>query len=195
MARRSSRRNFLKTSSLATAGFWVAARPTLGQSKSPNERLNVACIGVGGMGAGDCRDMAAHGANIVAVCDVNDDAAKGTYEKFPNAKRFHDFREMFDKMHKDIDAVTVSTPDHTHAVATMMAMKLGKHVYTQKPLTHDVYEARVLTEAAKKYKVVTQMGNQGTAEPGLREAVEVIQSGAIGAVREVHVWTNRPVWP
>lgn len=195
MARRSSRRNFLKTSTLASAGVWVAARPTLGQSKSPNEKLNVACIGVGGMGAGDCRDMASHGANIVAVCDVNDEAAKGTYEKFPNAKRFYDFREMFDKMHKDIDAVTVSTPDHTHAVATMMAMKLGKHVYTQKPLTHDVYEARVLTEAAAKYKVVTQMGNQGTAEPGLRQAVEVIQSGAIGAVREVHVWTNRPVWP
>ncbi len=195
MARRSSRRNFIKTSTLAGAGVWVAAQPTFAQSKSANEKLNVACIGVGGMGSGDCRDMASHGCNIVAVCDVNDESAKGTYEKFPDAKRFHDFREMFDKMAKDIDAVTVSTPDHTHAVASMMAMKLGKHVYTQKPLTHDVFEARALTEAAAKYKVVTQMGNQGSAEPGLREAVEVVQSGAIGAVKEVHVWTNRPVWP
>ena len=180
MARRSSRRSFIKTGALAGTGFCVAARPSFTLAKSANEKMNVACIGVGGMGKGDCEDTAKLGCNIVAVCDVDDERAKGMYEKFPKAKRFHDFREMLDKMHKEIDAVTVSTPDHTHAVATMAAMKLGKHVYTQKPLTHDVYEARMLTKAAKKYKVVTQMGNQGTANTVLREAVEVIQSGAIG---------------
>ena len=195
MVVRRSRRNFMQTGALASAGFWVAARSSYALPKSANEKLNVACIGVGGMGKGDCEDTAKLGCNIVAVCDVDDERAKGMYEKFSNAKRFQDFREMLDKMHKSIDAVTVSTPDHTHAVATMAAMRFGKHVYTQKPLTHDVYEARVLTNAARKYQVVTQMGNQGTADPVLREAVEVIQSGAIGPVREVHVWTNRPIWP
>ncbi|MBI4581804.1 MAG: Gfo/Idh/MocA family oxidoreductase [Planctomycetes bacterium] len=197
MAQRSSRRSFLKTSTLAGAGFWVAARPTFAQSRSPNEKLNAAAVGAGGKGGGDIRSMADLGCNVVALCDVDDNNAQDTYNKFPDAKRFHDFREMFDKMHKDIDVVTVSTPDHMHAVASMMAMKLGKHVYTQKPLTHDVYEARMLTEEAKKGKVVTQMGNQGSAADGLRQAVEVVQSGAIGLPREVHVWTNRAgtVWP
>lgn len=195
MARRSSRRNFLKTGSMVGAGFWVAARPTFAQSKSPNEKLNAAAIGAGGKGSGDIRDMEGLGCNVVALCDVDDATAGGTYDHFPNARRFKDFREMLEKMEKEIDVVTVSTPDHQHAVATMMAMKMGMHVYTQKPLTHDVYEARALTEAAAKYKVVTQMGNQGSAEDGLRTAVEVVQSGALGTIREVHVWTNRPVWP
>jgi hypothetical protein len=126
---------------------------------------------------------------------VDDVSAAKTFEKFPKAKRYRDFRKMLEEMDKQIDAVTISTPDHQHYVATITAMKMGKHVYTQKPLTHDVWEARMLTLAAQKYPVVTQMGNQGTAEDGLREAVEVVQSGAIGPVREVHVWTNRPIWP
>jgi predicted dehydrogenase len=195
MARRSSRRNFLKTSTLAGAGVWVAARPTFAQSKSPNEKLNLAAIGGGGKGHSDIEEMHRWGCNVLAICDVDDDSASAAFKRFPEAKRFRDFREMLEKLDKQIDVVTISTPDHTHAVATMMAMKMGKHVYTQKPLCHDVYEARALTEAAEKYKVVTQMGNQGSAEPGLREAIEVVQSGVLGAIREVHVWTNRPVWP
>ena len=202
MARKINRRDFLTRTTLAGAGFWVLGSTgctTLQRPKirrlSPQEKLNVACIGAGGMGAGDVAGTAAAGANIVALCDVDDVRAGGSYEKFPQAKRFKDFRVMLEKMDKQIDAVTISTPDHQHAVATMMAMRMGKHVYTQKPLTHDVYEARMLTRAAAKYGVATQMGNQGTAEKGLREAVEVIQSGAIGAVREAHIWTNRPSWP
>ena len=194
MSTRRSRREFLKQNALSGIGFWAAAGSASAQSKSPNEQLDVASIGVGGQGRTDVKGVAATGANIVALCDVDDNnsRAKESYKKFPRARRFHDFREMFDKMREEIDAVTVSTPDHSHAVATMMAMKLGKHVYTQKPLAHDVYEARMLTQAAKEHKIVTQMGNQGTSKDGLREAVEVIRSGAIGPVREIHCWTNRP---
>jgi predicted dehydrogenase len=132
---------------------------------------------------------------VVAICDCDDQMLGKAAELMTDAQKFSDFRQMFDKMAGDIDAVVVSTPDHTHAVASMMAMKLGKHVYCQKPLTHSVYEARLMRETAKKMKLATQMGNQGTAHVNLRTAVEIIQSGAIGNVREVHVWTNRPVWP
>ncbi|HSW46198.1 MAG TPA: Gfo/Idh/MocA family oxidoreductase [Phycisphaerae bacterium] len=199
-----TRREFLKKTLYAGAGIWVVGnagceafqmtpRP---RRISPNEKMNVAGIGAGGKGSSDIAD-ASKGNNIVAIAEVDfgNDGAKKTFEKFPDAGKYKDFRVMLDKMDKQIDAVTVSTPDHQHYVATIKAMKMGKHVYTQKPLTHDVWEARMLTEAACKYPVVTQMGNQGTAEDGLREAVEVVQSGAIGPVREVHVWTNRPVWP
>ena len=196
MPRKSNRRDFLKTSAVAGMGYWVSGTQSVfAQSRMKNGKINVASIGCGGQGGGDIRNIAKCGANVVALCDVDWAMAAGAFKDFPKAARFYDFREMFDKMGKEIDAVQISTPDHTHAPATMLAMKLGKHVYTQKPLTHDVYEARVLTEAARKYKVVTQMGNQGSAEPGLREACEVVWSGAIGAVREVHVWTNRPIWP
>lgn len=195
MPEKTKRRDFLKNTTTAGVGFWVATRSAFAQSRSPNERIHVASIGVGGMGSGDVDGTAGAGGTIVALCDVREDALNGKAQGHPKAKKYTDFRKMFDEMHKDFDAVTVSTPDHTHAVATMMAMKHGKAVYTQKPLTRDVYEARVLTEYATKNKIVTQMGNQGTAESGLREAVEVIWSGAIGPVREVHVWTNRPVWP
>jgi hypothetical protein len=194
MANRNTRRQFLQHSALVGAGFWVSTR-AYAESKSANEKINIASIGCGGQGGHDIGQLADHGVNVVALCDVNDKQAEGSFKRFEKARRFRDFREMFDKMGKEIDAVQISTPDHTHAVATMMAMKHGKHVYTQKPLCHDVYEARKLTEGAKKYKVVTQMGNQGTASDGLREAVEVIQSGAVGKPLEVHVWTNRPVWP
>ncbi len=190
-----TRRDFLKSSTLAAAGFWVASRDAWAQSRSPNGRLQVACIGVGGKGKVDAAGAADAGADIVALCDVDDVRGKDSYERFPKARRFGDYRRMLDEMHASIDAVIVSTPDHMHAAQTMMAMKLGKHVYTQKPLTHDVYEARLLRDTARERRIVSQMGNQGTASDTFREAIEVIQSGAIGAVREVHVWTNRPIWP
>jgi predicted dehydrogenase len=193
MTDKTNRRDFLKTAALTGAGFWVAGRTAWAQSGSPNEKLNIACIGCGGKGKSDVSSVSHE--NIVALCDVDDERAAETYKAHPNVKKYRDFRKMLEEMDKQIDAVTVSTPDHQHAIAAMTAMKMGKHVFCQKPLTHDVYEARALTEAAAKYKVCTQMGNQGTAASGLREAVEVIQSGAIGPVREAHIWTNRPVWP
>jgi predicted dehydrogenase len=193
MIRRSSRRDFLKQSA-AGLGFWVAGGLARADSKSSNEKLNVACIGVGGKGSSDCDQTGRH-ANIVAICDIDDDYLNRKTEKFTSAKKYNDFRKMLDEMGNQIDAVVVSTPDHTHAAAAMMAMKMGKHVYCQKPLTHTVHEARLLRETARKQKVATQMGNQGTATNGLRQGVEMIRSGVIGAVREVHVWTNRPIWP
>src|SRR5262249_2166408 len=130
-----------------------------------------------------------------AICDIDNRTLNARARSFPKAKKYNDFRKMLEELGKSIDAVTVSTPDHTHAVAAMMAIKMKKHVYCQKPLTHSVYEARQLRLEAKKNKVATQMGNQGTASDGLRRAVETIRAGAIGPVREVHVWTNRPIWP
>lgn len=198
MPRRSStRREFLKQSAfVAGMGVWVAAERPLRalQEQSPNERINVASIGIGGKGDGDSAQAAKHG-NLIAVCDIDDERLNSKLRKFPKAQRFNDFRKMFDKLGKEIDAVTISTPDHTHAVATMMAIKMGKAVYTQKPLTHDVWEARQLRLAAAEHKVATQMGNQGTCSSRFREGVEAIRGGAIGNVHEVHVWTNRPIWP
>ncbi|MBM4075325.1 MAG: Gfo/Idh/MocA family oxidoreductase, partial [Planctomycetes bacterium] len=135
-----------------------------------------------------------HG-NIVALCDVDEEILNNKGTKFEKARKFTDFRKMLDEMGKSIDAVTVSTPDHTHAVASLRAMQMGKHVYCQKPLTHSVWEARQMRLTAEKMKVCTQMGNQGTAADGLRRAAEAVQDGIIGQVKEVHVWTNRPVWP
>lgn len=159
-----------------------------------NERIHLAGIGVGGKGAGEINDTSDVGCEIVALCDVDDRRAAETYKKFPNAKRYQDFRVMLEKQ-KDIDAVTVSTPDHTHFPASMLAMKMGKHVYCQKPLTHTIEEARLMAEAARKYKVVTQMGNQAHAGEPIRRAVEVVRAGIIGKVTEAHIWTNRPIWP
>ena len=192
-----TRRDFLKRSAfVAGMGVWVAAERRVWalQDQSPNERINLACIGIGGKGAGDCEQAAKH-ANLIAVCDIDDKRLDAKVRKHAKAQRFTDFRQMFDKLGKEIDAVTISTPDHTHAVATMMAIKLGKAVYTQKPLAHDVWEARQLRLAAAEHKVASQMGNQGTATTRLREGVEAVRAGAIGQVREVHVWTNRPIWP
>jgi len=201
----STRRDFLKQTAMTGVGVgvWVAmGRPAwaeegqAGGSNSPNEKLNIACIGVGGKGDSDS-DQAANYGNIVAICDVDENTLNKRAEKeaFKNAKRYSDFRKMFDEMGKGIDAVTVSTADHTHAAAAGMAIKMGKHVYVQKPLTHNVWEARRLRELANEHKVATQMGNQGTADNGLRRGVEVIRAGAVGPVKEVHVWTNRPIWP
>jgi predicted dehydrogenase len=194
MSRRTNRRTFLKQTALAGAGFWAAAGLTPRESRAANEQLQFACVGVGGKGSSDT-DHAGNFGKVIALCDIDDTRLNEKAKKFADAQKFHDFREMLEKLHKQIDAVVVSTPDHTHAPASLMAMKMGKHVYCQKPLTHSVHEARVMRETAAKMKVCTQMGNQGTAENGLRRACEVVQDGAIGPVREVHVWTNRPVWP
>ena len=187
-----NRRDFLKATSLA-AGAVTFGVPTLLRGANLNSKLNIASIGAGGKGASDtnCCDTE----NIVALCDVDSEHCAGQIKKYASAKFYQDFRKMFDEMGKSIDAVTVSTPDHFHAIAASAAMQLGKHVYCQKPLTQTIYEARYLRQLASKTGLVTQMGNQGSSADGLRRGVECIQAGLIGQVREVHVWTNRPVWP
>ena len=192
--RKMSRRDFIGGAA-AVAAFTIVPRHVLGGPRDvpPSEKLNIAAIGSGGMGRSNIN--ACSGENIVALCDVDDNRAAGTFKKFPKAKKYRDFRKMLEKEDRNIDAVIVATPDHTHAVAAMAAMKRRKHVYVQKPLTHTVYEARMLTEAARKYEVATQMGNQGHSGDGVRSICEWIWDGAIGPVREVNVWTNRPIWP
>lgn len=193
----SSRRKFIRNAALAGAGFFIVPRHVLGRGfVAPSDKLNIAGIGVGGKGASDLGEFAKSPfVNIAALCDVDDREAAGSRKKYEKAPYYKDFREMLEKEKNNIDACSISTPDHTHAVATLAAMQLGKHVYTQKPLTHDIYEARILTEAAKKYKVVTQMGNQGGSGDGVRKAKEMYEAGMIGKVTEAHAWTNRPVWP
>jgi len=188
-----SRRQFIYYSALAASGTALTshAKPRP-RPVSPNEKLNIAGVGAGGKGSSDLNFCS--GENIVALCDVNEHSAAATRQKFPNAKFYTDFRVMLEK-EKSIDAVDIATPDHMHAAIAAMAIKMGKHVYCQKPLTHDVYEARKLRDLAKKYKVATQMGNQGSASDSLRRAVEVVQAGLIGPVRQAYVWTNRPIWP
>jgi len=186
-----SRREFMGSTAAAMA-FTIVPGHVLAQP--PSEKLNVAAIGAGGMGAGNTRAAAAAGANIVALCDVDWKKADESFKRFPKAKKYKDFRKMLDN-EKSIEAVIVATPDHFHTVASMAAMRRGKHVYCQKPLTRLVSEARALTEAARKYKVVTQMGNQGHSGGGVRDICEWIWAGVIGEVKEVHAWTNRPVWP
>lgn len=190
--RRFSRRDFMKGSVAAAAALTIVPSYVLGQG-APSNKLNIAAIGSGGQGGSNLKACRAE--NIVALCDVDWDWAGATFKKFPDAKRFKDYREMLDKMSDKIDAVIVATPDHTHAVAAMAAMKKHKHVYVQKPLTRTVYEARMLTKAAHKYGVKTQMGNQGHSGEGIRLVCEWIWDGAIGDVYEAHCWTNRPVWP
>ncbi|MDB5301269.1 MAG: iolG 4 [Phycisphaerales bacterium] len=192
-----NRRDFLKHSAaVAGLGVWVAsAKQTWAVGEqSANEKLNVASIGVGGKGDSDS-DQVSKYANLVAICDVDENTLNKKASRHPKAKKFTDYRKMLEEMGKEIDACTISIPDHNHATATMMAIKMGKHVYTQKPMTHDVYEARQLRMAAKEHKIASQMGNQGTASPKLREGVELIRAGVLGAIKEVHIWTNRPVWP
>ncbi len=164
-------------------------------ASSPLQSLAAACIGVGGKGSSDSSHISENGVALVGLCDVDERTLTKKGREFPDAAKYTDFREMLDALGSKIDIVTVSTPDHTHAVAAIKAMKMKKHVYCQKPLTWSIYEARKMREVAAEMGVVTQMGNQGTSEDGLREAVEVIRSGAIGDVKEVHLWTNRPIWP
>jgi len=191
-----NRRRFIQSTSAVTAGYWVAGGVAPKESRSAIEEIRFACIGVGGKGSSDSKDAANNG-KIVAICDVDDNTinARKKDEDFEDAQAFNDFRKMFDKVGKDIDAVTVSTPDHTHAVATGMALKMGKACYTQKPLTRTIWEARKIAELAANAKVATQMGNQGSESPGLRSAAAKLKSGIIGNVKEIHIWTNRPVWP
>src|SRR6195952_2728234 len=193
-----TRRDFIKTTSLAAAGIMIVPRHVLGGPgyRAPSDMLSVAGVGAGGKGQSDIANFAKSGkANIAYLCDVDDRRAATTVKNFPKAKYYKDWRELLDKEAKNFDAVSVSTPDHNHAAPALAAMQLGKHVYVQKPLTHDIYEARVLTNAALKYKVVTQMGNQGASGDGVRQLMEWYDHGIIGNVHTVHVWTNRPVWP
>ncbi|MCU7549025.1 Gfo/Idh/MocA family oxidoreductase [Chitinophagaceae bacterium LB-8] len=193
-----SRRSFLKNTTLAAAGFFIVPRHVLGGKGfiPPSDRLLVAGIGVGGKGESDIWNFYQSGkADIAFSCDVDDRRAATSVQRFPKAKYYKDWRKLFEKEAKHFDAVSVSTPDHNHAAPTLAAMQLGKHVYVQKPLTHDIYEARMLTEAAKKYKVVTQMGNQGASGDGVRQLVEWYDAGLIGEVHTIYSWTDRPVWP
>ncbi|RYG18323.1 MAG: Gfo/Idh/MocA family oxidoreductase [Chitinophagaceae bacterium] len=194
----SNRRDFIKTGAIAAAAFMIVPRHVLGGKGflAPSDRLLVAGIGAGGKGQSDIAMFAKSGkADIAFLCDVDDRRAAASVKAFPKAKYYKDWRELLDKEHKNFDAVSVSTPDHNHAIQALAAMQLGKHVYVQKPLTHDIYEARILTAAAKKYKVVTQMGNQGASNDGPRQMKEWYEAGLIGDVHTVYAWTNRPVWP
>ena len=192
--KRISRRKFVGDVGAGVA-FTIVPRHVLGRGyRAPSDKLNVACIGVGGMGRNDVRGM--EGENIYALCDVDWKSAEDAFQTYIKAKRYRDYREMFDKESKNIDAVTVSTPDHSHAAAGMLAMKAGKHTYIQKPLARTMGEVRALADYARSHpKIMTQMGNQGHARDGTRQVREWVEAGAIGTVREVHFWTNRPIWP
>ena len=192
------RREFLKSTGAGISSFYIVPSYVLGGTSciAPSDRLNVAAIGAGGKAWENLNRTYKKGeANIVSLCDVDDRMAKNSRDKWSSAIYYKDFREMLEKEDKNIDAVIVSTPDHMHAVQALKAMEMGKHVYVEKPLTHDIFEARVLTQAAHKYKVVTQMGNQGSSGDDTRHVEKWIQDGVIGDVNRVHVWTNRPVWP
>ncbi|HEX5167990.1 MAG TPA: Gfo/Idh/MocA family oxidoreductase [Cyclobacteriaceae bacterium] len=194
---RQSRRTFIKNSVLASSIFLVPRHVLGGVGfTAPSDQLNLAAIGAGGKGASDIRNASVKGRErIAALCDVDfSGSASASVEKFPNAKRYSDYREMLDK-EKDIDAVTISTPDHVHAPAAVFCMERGKHVYVQKPMTHNIREARILTEMARKNKIVTQMGNQGGSNPLLGMVQKWVDSGALGKISKVQIWTNRPVWP
>ena len=198
MKSKKSRRNFIKKSSAVGAGIFIVPRNVLGGAgyTSPSDQLNLAAIGSGGKGISDIANASVNGRErVTALCDVDfSGSASRSVKRFPNAKLYADFREMLDN-EKDIDAVTISTPDHVHGPAAIYAMERDKHVYVQKPITHNIREARILTELARKQKVVTQMGNQGGSNPLLKMVQNWVDKGKIGKVSEVKVWTNRPVWP
>jgi len=189
------RRSFIRNTATAAAGFIILPSHVIAGlgHRMPSDKLNIAGVGVGGRGGGVIRAVSSE--NIVALCDVDWKYAAGIFKDFPDAKKFYDWREMFDKMKDTIDAVVVGTPDHNHAIISINAMKLGKHVYCEKPLTHAVWESRQMTEVARQYKVATQMGNQGNSGEGIRQVCEWVWDGAIGEVKEAHAWTNRPIWP
>jgi predicted dehydrogenase len=193
MSRKMDRRTFLKGAAIGGFSFLFLHDSRLAFSYQQNEKLNIAMIGAGGRGRGNLDGVLSE--NIVALCDVDERLAYSARQACPNAKFYKDFRKMLEQMRNQIDAVVVSTPDHTHAVAAAMAIRMGKHVYCEKPLTRTIWEARTLRDLARRYKVATQMGNQGTASNELRQGVEVIQSGVLGKVTEIHVWSNRPIWP
>ncbi len=191
-----SRRSFIGTTGAVAAGFTILPSSVISGlgHRPPSDKLNIACVGIGGMGNSNLRAVAPT-ENIVALCDVDWAYSKKVFENYPNAKRYWDWRKMYDEMGKSIDAVIVATADHTHAIIAAHAITLGKHVYVQKPLTHTVYESRLLTKLAAKYKVATQMGNQGSSDEGVDLIVEWIQNGEIGEVTKVEAFTDRPIWP
>ncbi|MCX5643914.1 MAG: Gfo/Idh/MocA family oxidoreductase [Phycisphaerae bacterium] len=191
MSRHVTRRAFLRSVAWTGTGLVILSDPRSVRGVPANEKLNIAGIGIAGRGGDDIQGVASE--NLVALCDVDDAHAAKTFEKFPAAKRYKDFRKMLDEVHSRIDAVVVGTPDHTHAPAAVMAMKLGKHCYCEKPLAHTVYEARVMAEVARDQKLVTQMGTQIHAENNYRRVVELVQTGAIGPIGEVHVWMGANV--
>ena len=186
-----SRRKFIKSASIGTLGFQVVPSRVFGA----NERVALAGIGAGGKGSSDIAGARDAGAEVVGLCDVDAGRLNQAVKKYPGSKGYTDYRKLFDELGKSIDAVTVSTPDHMHFHAALRAVQMGKHTYVQKPLTHSIWEARKLANEARKAKVVTQMGNQAHAGEPIRRAVELIRSGVIGKVKEVHAWTNRPIWP
>lgn len=186
MQRKLTRRTFLRNAAWAGSSLVILSNSRLVRGTSANSKLNIAGIGIGGRGAANIEGVASE--NLVALCDVDEAHAARTFEQHPGAKRYKDFRKMLDEMHKQIDAVVIGTPDHTHAPAGVMAMKLGKHCYCEKPLTHSVYEARMMANIARENHLVTQMGTQIHAENNYRRVVELVQSNVIGPVREVHVW-------
>lgn len=190
-----SRRSFLKKSAAILSGLTIVPANTIAGLgyKAPSDKLNIAGIGIGGKGHANLMTMETE--NIVSLCDVDWNYAGHIFKKYPKAKPFYDWREMFDKMGNSIDAVLIATPDHTHATIAATSIVLGKHVYCQKPLTHSIYESRLLTRLAQQYKVATQMGNQGNSCPEVRDICEWIWNGEIGSIKEVHAWTNRPLWP
>ena len=196
MKQKMTRRNFLQKNAMMVAGLTIVPSSVLGKmagKTAPSDKMNIAGIGVGGKGIVNLRNMSSE--NIVAICDVDWAFCRKIFEEFPNAKKFYDYREMYDQIGKEIDGVVIATPDHMHALIASQAIVMGKHVYLQKPLTHSVYESRLLTKLAEKYKVCTQMGNEGASQNGFRQVADVIWSGMIGEVTAVEVFTDRPIWP
>src|SRR5215217_6365946 len=203
MSHGSSRRQFLQTTTLAGAGLLAAGHSRRVRAAdlptSSHEKMNVAFIGVGGKGSDTLNIFSRKPevmkvVNVVAFCDPDENMVNNVASRYPKAQRHSDYRKML-QAQKDIDAVVVSTPDHHHAPAAIMAMNLGKHCYCEKPLTHSVFEARQMQETARRNKVATQMGNSGHAGAGVRSVVEAMRAGILGDVTEAHAWTNRPIWP
>ncbi len=193
-----TRRTFLGTTGAVAAGLTILPSSVVSgigrKTPSPSDKLNIAVVGIGGMGNSNLMHVAPT-ENIVALCDVDWGYAKRVFDSNPNAKAYWDWRKMYDEMGKSIDAVIVATADHSHAIVASNAIQLGKHVYCQKPLTHTVYESRLLTKLAAKYKVATQMGNQGSSDEGVNQTIEWMQNGEIGDVKKVEAFTDRPIWP
>ncbi|MGI6046808.1 MAG: Gfo/Idh/MocA family protein [Petrimonas sp.] len=196
MSSKMSRRKFIQAGATAAVGLTVVPSSVLGKSMghmAPSDKLNIAGVGVGGMGFANLKNLESQ--NIVGLCDVDWKYSQRVFEYFPKAKKYYDYRQMYDEMGKTIDAVVVATSDHTHAIVAADAMVMGKHVYVQKPLTHSVYESRLLTKLAEKYKVATSMGNQGSSGSGVRQVIDWIHDGQIGEVTKVETFTDRPIWP
>ncbi|HBK30129.1 MAG TPA: oxidoreductase, partial [Porphyromonadaceae bacterium] len=191
-----SRRKFIQAGATAAVGLTVVPSTVLGKSMgytAPSDKLNIAAVGIGGMGFANLKNLESQ--NIVGLADVDWKYSDRVFKHFPKAKKYYDYRKMYEELGKTIDGVVVATADHTHAVIAADAMTLGKHVYVQKPLTHTVYESRLLTSLAKKYKVATSMGNQGSSGSGVRQVIDWIWNGEIGEIKKVEAFTDRPIWP